>query len=134
MASAFAGNDSVSRSGRNPVESQHWRQQAGIDDFSRQPAPVATALLLGVEPAARSLQLPSAVARDNGELHALKGRTVPRSADPAPIRTGQAYRSFVLASRRCSRHTNTESGNLRAAATLMDSHRSRWMALPSGQA
>lgn len=109
-ASAFTGNDFVSRSGRNPVESLRWQQQAGIDDFSRQPAPVATAGLLGVESAARSLQLPSAVAMDNGELHALRGRAVSRSADHCADPALSGIRSFVPASRRRSRHANTESG------------------------
>lgn len=87
-----------------------WQQQAGIDDFSRQPAPVATAGLLGGEPAARRLQLPSAATLDNGELHALRGRTVSRSADHRADPALPGIRSFAPASRRRSRHANTESG------------------------
>ena len=84
-----------------------WGQEARTDGFSRQPAPVETELSLGAELAARSLQLPPAVAVDYGALHASRGR---------------------------SRHMNTEPGNLRVSAMLLDSNRTCWMALPSGQA
>ena len=89
---------------------------------------------LGVELAARSLQLPPAVDRDNGESHALRGRTVTRSADHCVDPARPDIRSLALASWRRSRHADTESGNLRMSAMLPDSNRPCWMALPSGQA
>ena len=134
MAPAFAGNDFVLRSGAESRAALRWRQQAGIDGFSQQLAPDAAALPLGVEFAARSLQLPPAVDRDNGEFHALRGRTVPRSADHCADPARPDIRSLALASRRRSRHANTEAGNLRTSAMLPDSDRPCWRALPSGQA
>lgn len=86
-------------------------------------APVATALPMGVELAAQRLQLPSAVNRDNAELHSLGGRTVSRPADHCANPALPDIRSFVPASKRRSRHANTDSGNPRKLAMPLDSNR-----------
>lgn len=57
-----------------------------------------------------------------------------RSADHYANRALPNIRSFVPASKRRSRHANTDSGNPRTLAMLLDSTRPNWMALPSGQA
>lgn len=68
------------------------------------------------------------------ELHPSRGRTVSRSADPCTGPAPPAARSFVPASRRRSRHANTDSDSPRTLAMLLDGNRPSWMALPSGQA
>ena len=68
------------------------------------------------------------------ELHASRGRTVSRSADPCTNPALPDIRIFVPTSRRRSRHANTDSGSPRTLAMLLDGNRPRWMALPSGQA
>ena len=68
------------------------------------------------------------------EPHPSRGRTVSRSAYHYANRGLPDIRSFVPASRSRSRHANTDSGNPRTLAMLLDSNRPHWMALPSGQA